>query len=53
MLLHLIVALLCNYGKDPMTTTLVSTTDIYIMPTMNPDGYAKAYPYAGSCIDSG
>lgn len=38
-LLHLI-AYLCNgYGTDPDVTTLVDTTRIHIMPSMNPDGY--------------
>lgn len=36
----LIEDLLTNYGKDPVVTQLVDTTQIYILPSMNPDGAA-------------
>lgn len=34
--------LLSNYGKDERVTKLVNSTDIYLMPSMNPDGYENS-----------
>lgn len=31
--------LLENYGSDSRVTRLVNTTDIFLMPSLNPDGY--------------
>lgn len=31
--------LLKNYGSDARVTHLVNTTDIFLMPSLNPDGY--------------
>jgi len=31
--------LLENYGSDTRVTSLVNTTDIFLMPSLNPDGY--------------
>lgn len=41
-LLYLIQYLCDHYGSDDATTNLVDNTDIYIMPSMNPDGYEKS-----------
>ncbi len=49
MLLHLIVHLLCHYNHDDAITSLVDSTDIYILPTMNPDGYRTAARSEGLC----
>ena len=32
--------LLENYGLDPRVTKLVNTTDLWLMPSLNPDGFA-------------
>jgi len=43
LLLKLVDDLCAKYlAKDPEVIKLISTTRIHIMPTMNPDGYAKA-----------
>ncbi len=38
MMLYLIDRLLTGYGNDARITALVNTTDIWIVPLMNPDG---------------
>lgn len=47
LLIYLIEYLVKNYGVSPEVTKLVDTTDIYIMPSMNPDGFANSRE--GSC----
>lgn len=47
MLVYLIEYLVQNYKIIPEVTKLVDTTDIYIMPSMNPDGFGKSRE--GSC----
>lgn len=42
MLLRLALHLLRSYGVDEAVTRLINTTDIYIMPSMNPDGFEVA-----------
>ncbi|XP_045685900.1 carboxypeptidase M [Phyllostomus hastatus] len=39
LLLHLIEYLVTNDGKDPEITSLINSTRIHIMPSMNPDGF--------------
>eukprot|EP00057_Strongylocentrotus_purpuratus_P011065 XP_011665539.1 PREDICTED: carboxypeptidase D isoform X2 [Strongylocentrotus purpuratus] len=46
-LIYLIEYLLLNYGTDERVTRLVDETNIYIMPTMNPDGFHMAHE--GEC----
>ncbi|XP_067280884.1 carboxypeptidase D, b [Pseudorasbora parva] len=41
-LLYLIEHLLTQYGRDVRVTELVNRTDIYIMASMNPDGFERA-----------
>jgi len=41
-LVYLVEYLLAAYGEDPRVSELVNTTDIYIMPSMNPDGFERS-----------
>ncbi|XP_026853521.2 carboxypeptidase D [Electrophorus electricus] len=41
-LVYLIEYLLSRYGDDRRVTDLVNNTDIYIMPSMNPDGFERS-----------
>uniref|UniRef100_W5KNE2 Carboxypeptidase D n=1 Tax=Astyanax mexicanus TaxID=7994 RepID=W5KNE2_ASTMX len=41
-LVYLIEHLLTGYGEDPRVNELINSTDIYIMPSMNPDGFERA-----------
>uniref|UniRef100_W4VRN2 Putative carboxypeptidase d n=1 Tax=Corethrella appendiculata TaxID=1370023 RepID=W4VRN2_9DIPT len=47
LLIYLAQYLLSNYGKNQEITNLIDKTDIFLMPTMNPDGYARSKE--GSC----
>ncbi|XP_053976263.1 carboxypeptidase D-like [Hylaeus volcanicus] len=42
LLIYLGQYLLRNYGKDERVTKLVNNTDIFLMPSMNPDGFEKS-----------
>ena len=42
-LLHLIEYLVHGYGKNSTVTTMLDSMRIHIMPSMNPDGFEKAY----------
>lgn len=42
MVIYLAEYLLYNYGKIPEVTKLVDTTDIFLMPSMNPDGFENS-----------
>lgn len=42
MLIYLAQYLLRNYNRVPEVTDLVNTVDIYLMPSLNPDGFAKS-----------
>ncbi|KAL8566418.1 hypothetical protein ACOMHN_011996 [Nucella lapillus] len=41
-LIYLAQYLLQNYGHNETVTRIVDSTNIFIMPTMNPDGFARA-----------
>lgn len=43
LLLNLAIMLTNGYGKDKQITELIDTTRIHLMPSMNPDGYEKAF----------
>lgn len=43
--IYLAQYLLSNYGTNDRVTKLVDSTDIYLMPSMNPDGYANSKVY--------
>lgn len=49
-LVYLIEYLLTQYGRDVRVTELVKRTDIYIMASMNPDGFERAVE--GDCTGS-
>lgn len=42
LMIYLAQYLIYNYGKDERVTKLLNTTDIYLMPSMNPDGYENS-----------
>uniref|UniRef100_A0A672T2F1 Carboxypeptidase D-like n=1 Tax=Sinocyclocheilus grahami TaxID=75366 RepID=A0A672T2F1_SINGR len=50
LLVYLIEYLLTQYGRDVRVTELVDRTDIYIMTSMNPDGFERAVE--GDCTGS-
>lgn len=41
-LVYLVEHLLSKYGEEPRVTELVDTTDVHIMPSMNPDGFERS-----------
>jgi carboxypeptidase M len=43
LLLHLIEYLVTSYGSNATITTLLDSTRVHVMPSMNPDGFEKAY----------
>lgn len=47
-LVYLVDYLLTQYGAEPRISELVNNTDIYIMPSMNPDGFERSTE--GDCI---
>jgi carboxypeptidase D len=51
MCMYLINYLVDNYGTDPVVTDLVNETEIWILPSMNPDGTAAASRYNANGVD--
>ncbi|XP_029026026.1 carboxypeptidase D isoform X2 [Betta splendens] len=50
-LVYLVEHLLTRYADDQRIAELVNSTDIYIMPSMNPDGFEAAVE--GDCVGDG
>ena len=50
-LIYLAQYLLSNYGRDQRITSLVNTTEIFLMPSLNPDGYSASRE--GACNNFG
>ncbi|XP_050552630.1 carboxypeptidase D isoform X1 [Spodoptera frugiperda] len=42
LMVYLAQYLLANYGKDERVTRLLNTTDIHLMPSLNPDGFESS-----------
>ena len=51
MCVNLLHHLVDSYGVDPRITALVDTTEIWLLPSMNPDGTALNQRYNASGID--
>lgn len=51
LMLKFVADLIENYGKDENVTRLLETTDVYIIPSMNPDGAALRRRGNASFID--
>ncbi len=51
MCVYLIDLLTDSYGSDPRITSLVDSTEIWILPSMNPDGTALARRYNAGNVD--
>ena len=50
-MVRLIRDLLQQYGKDPVITNLIDRVQIYIIPSMNPDGALRSSRGNGNSID--
>ena len=51
LILYLAQYLLHNYGKDPRITKLMDDTEIFLMPSSNPDGFTVALPEQGKIFN--
>jgi hypothetical protein len=51
MCLNMIDYLLSNYGTDPRVTNIVDSMELWIIPTMNPDGYMSVTRYNAHGVD--
>ena len=51
MCVNLVNLLVAGYGTDPRLTALVDETEIWILPSMNPDGTALAQRYNANNVD--
>lgn len=51
MTLNFIELLCTQYGKNDTITQLINSTDIYIIPSMNPDGFQAGYFHLSTEIE--
>ena len=51
LILYLAQYLLHNYGTDSRITKLVDDTEIFLMPSSNPDGFTVALPEQGKIFN--
>lgn len=51
LMIYLVREMLSSYGKDARLTRLVRNADIFIMPSMNPDGTLKQQRFNGNDAD--
>jgi hypothetical protein len=51
MCLNMIDYLLANYGTDPRVTNILDEIEVWIVPTMNPDGYMSVTRYNAHGVD--
>ncbi len=49
--LYLIEWLVEGYGSDPRAIDIINNTDVFIMPTMNPDGFENGSRYNANGTD--
>ena len=49
--LYLIEWLVEGYGNNPRATDIINNTDVFIMPSMNPDGFESGSRYNAHGID--
>lgn len=48
LMIYLAQYLILNYGKDERVTRIVNNTDVFLMPSMNPDGYENSQVGVGT-----
>jgi len=51
LMIYLIRLLVTKHGDDPYLTHLVDNAQIFIMPSMNPDGFERARRYNANGVD--
>ncbi len=51
MMVYLIRDLLAKYGNDAATTALLDHSEVFIMPSMNPDGTQKSQRFNANGVD--
>ncbi|MDD3533494.1 MAG: M14 family zinc carboxypeptidase, partial [Candidatus Cloacimonetes bacterium] len=51
MMIRTIELLTSDYGLDPRITDIVNNTELWIIPMMNPDGYANGIRYNAAGVD--